>query len=182
MTHHDNATRPILQFGHPTLRQMANPVADLHDPEIQNLIDDLLTTLRSANGVGIAAPQVDAGLQIMVIASRPTPRYPNAPEMEPIALINPHIIDRSVEMEKGWEGCLSVPKYRGFVPRHKRITVEYTDRQGQRQQAEFTDFVARIFQHEYDHFLGLVFLDRLESESDRVTAEQFKALFPETTG
>jgi peptide deformylase len=145
------------------------------------LIDDLLTTLRSANGVGIAAPQVNESLQIMVIASRPTPRYPNAPEMEPIALINPKIIDRSSQMEKGWEGCLSVPQYRGFVPRHQSITVEYTDRNGTKIQVTFTDFVARIFQHEYDHFLGFVFLDRLESENDRVTAEEFKTMFPDTT-
>jgi peptide deformylase len=172
--------RPILHLGHPTLRKTAPPVTELDTPRLQTLIDDLLTTLRSANGVGIAAPQVNESLQIMVIASRPTPRYPNAPTMEPIALINPRLLDRSIEMEKGWEGCLSVPQYRGFVPRHKSVTVEYTDRHGSTQQATFTDFVARIFQHEYDHFLGLVFLDRLESESDRVTAEQFKIMFPET--
>lgn len=173
--------RPILHRSHPTLSQTAPPVTNLHTPRIQTLIDDLLTTLRSANGVGIAAPQVDESLQVMVIASRPTPRYPNAPTMEPITLINPRILDKSPDLEKGWEGCLSVPEYRGFVPRHRSITVEYTDRHGAIQQTVFTDFVARIFQHEYDHFLGLVFLDRLESEADRVTAEQFKLMFPETT-
>lgn len=169
----------ILHLGHPTLRQTATPITDFTSPSLQTLIDDLLTTLRSANGVGIAAPQVDESLQIIIIASRPTPRYPNAPEMEPIALINPKIINRSPELEKGWEGCLSVPQYRGFVPRHQSITVEYTDRTGATIQTIFTDFVARIFQHEYDHLQGLVFLDRLELESDRVTAEEFKALFPD---
>ena len=157
----------ILHLGHPTLRQTATPITDFTSPSLQTLIDDLLTTLRSANGVGIAAPQVDESLQIIIIASRPTPRYPNAPEMEPIALINPKIINRSPELEKGWEGCLSVPQYRGFVPRHQSITVEYTDRTGATIQTIFTDFVARIFQHEYDHLQGLVFLDRLELESDR---------------
>lgn len=175
-----NSPRPILHLGHPTLRQTASLITDFNTPIVQTLIDDLLATLRSANGVGIAAPQVDESIQIMVIASRPTPRYPNAPEMEPIALINPKIINRSFQMEKGWEGCLSVPQYRGFVPRHQSITVEYTDRTGATIQTIFTDFVARIFQHEYDHFLGLVFLDRLESENDRVTAEEFKAMFPDT--
>jgi len=175
-----NSIRSILHLDHPTLRQTATPVTDFNNPILQTLIDDLLTTLRSANGVGIAAPQVNESLQIMIIASRPTPRYPDAPEMEPIALINPKIIDRSSEMEKGWEGCLSVPQYRGFVPRHQSITVEYTDRTGAIIQTIFTDFVARIFQHEYDHFLGLVFLDRLESERDRVTAEEFKIMFPDT--
>ncbi len=176
-----NPNRSILHLGHPTLRKTAPIVPDPQTPQIQTLIDDLLTTLRSANGVGIAAPQVDESLQVMVIASRPTPRYPNAPTMEPIALINPRILDKSADLEKGWEGCLSIPEYRGFVPRHRSITVEYTDRHGTLQQTVFTDFVARIFQHEYDHFLGLVFLDRLESESDRVTAEQFKLMFPDTS-
>ncbi len=175
-----NSIRSILSLDHPTLRQTATPVTAFNSVVVQTLIDDLLTTLRSANGVGIAAPQVNELLQIMIIASRPTPRYPDAPEMEPIALINPKIIDRSSEMEKGWEGCLSVPQYRGLVPRHQSVTVEYTDRSGVVVQTIFTDFVARIFQHEYDHLQGLVFLDRLESENDRVTAEDFKIMFPDT--
>ena len=169
----------ILHLGHPTLRQRASRVSDLESPKIQALIDDLLEAVRSANGVGIAAPQVDVSLQIMIIASRPNPRYPDAPEMEPIALINPQILDRSPETTKGWEGCLSVPQYRALVPRHRSMTVEYTDRTGTVVQSIFTDFIARIFQHEYDHFLGLVFLDRLESESDLITIEAFKLRFPD---
>ena len=169
----------LLHIGHPTLRQCASRVSDLESPEIQTLIDDLLETVRSANGVGIAAPQVNVSLQIMIIASRPNPRYPDAPKMDPIALINPQILDRSPETTKGWEGCLSVPQYRALVPRYRSITVEYTDRTGTVVRSIFTDFIARIFQHEYDHFLGLVFLDRLESESDLITSEQFKLRFPE---
>ena len=169
----------LLHIGHPTLRQCASRVSDLKSPKIQTLIDDLLQTVRSANGVGIAAPQVNVSLQIMIIASRPNPRYPDAPKMDPIALINPQILDRSPETTKGWEGCLSVPQYRALVPRHRSITVEYTDRTGTVVRSIFTDFIARIFQHEYDHFLGLVFLDRLESESDLITSEQFKLRFPE---
>ncbi len=169
----------ILPMGHPTLRQSASRVSNVQSPEIQTLIDDLLEAVRSANGVGIAAPQVNVSLQIMIIASRPNPRYPDAPEMDPIALINPQILDRSPEMAKGWEGCLSVPQYRALVPRHQSMTVEYTDRAGTIVRSAFTDFIARIFQHEYDHFLGLVFLDRLESESDLITIEAFKLRFPE---
>ena len=169
----------LLHIGHPTLRQCASRVSDFKSPTIQTLIDDLLQTVRSANGVGIAAPQVNVSLQIMIIASRPNPRYPDAPKMDPIALINPQILDRSPETTKGWEGCLSVPQYRALVPRHQSITVEYTDRAGTVVRSIFTDFIARIFQHEYDHFLGLVFLDRLESESDLITSEQFKLRFPE---
>jgi peptide deformylase len=169
----------IIHLGHPTLRQKASRVIDPQSPEIQTLIDALLDMVKSANGVGIAAPQVDVSLQIMIIASRPNPRYPNAPTMEPIALINPAIISYSPEMEKGWEGCLSVPDFRGKVPRHQSITVEYTDRTGQLIQSTFTGFVARIFQHEYDHFQGLVFLDRLDDEGDRITEDEFKQRFPD---
>ena len=169
----------ILHVGHPTLRQSASQVSDVRSPEIQTLIDDLFEAVRSANGVGIAAPQVNVSLQIMIIASRPNPRYPDAPEMDPIALINPQILDRSPETIKGWEGCLSVPQYRALVPRHRSMTVEYTNRAGTIVRSTFTNFIARIFQHEYDHFLGLVFLDRLESESDLITIEAFKLRFPE---
>ena len=169
----------IIRLGHPTLRQSASWVSNVRAPTVQTLIDELLEAVRSANGVGLAAPQVNVSLQIMIIASRPNPRYPDALEMEPIALINPQILDRSPEITKGWEGCLSVPQYRALVPRYQSITVEYTDRTGELVQCIFTDFIARIFQHEYDHFLGLVFLDRLESESDLITIEAFKRRFPE---
>ena len=171
--------RPILKLGHQTLRQCAKRVENIPDPQIQSLIDDLLATVKAANGVGIAAPQVNESLQIMVLASRPNPRYPDAPTMEPIVVINPTIVEQSEAIEKGWEGCLSVPDYRGLIPRAQSITVNYFDRHGQSQQSTFTGFVARIFQHEYDHFLGLVFLDRMESENDRVTTDEFKAMFPE---
>ena len=175
-----NSTSPILHLGQPTLRQIASPITDFNDPKLQTLIDTLLTTVRVANGVGIAAPQINESIQLVIIASRPTPRYPTAPKMDPIVLINPKILHSSPEVAKGWEGCLSVPDYRGKVLRHTSILVEYYDRTGAKIQTTFTDFVARIFQHEYDHLLGIVFLDRLELESDRVTAEEFKALFPDT--
>ncbi len=169
----------IIHLGHPTLRQKAAPVPAIESPEIQTLIDRLLETVKTANGVGIAAPQVNVSLQIMVIASRPNPRYPDAPTMEPIALINPEILATSPEMEKGWEGCLSVPEFRGKVPRHQSVTVRYFDRTGSPIETTFTGFIARIFQHEYDHFQGLVFLDRLDDESDRITDAEFKQLFPD---
>ncbi len=169
----------IIHLGHPTLRQTATPVTDSQSPEIQVLIDRLLETVKASNGVGIAAPQVDVSVQLMIIASRPNPRYPDAPTMEPIALINPAIISCSPELEKGWEGCLSVPDFRGNVSRHQSITVEYIDRTGYLIRSTFTRFVARIFQHEYDHLQGLVFLDRLEDHDDRITEEEFKQRFPD---
>ncbi len=151
----------IAQWGHSILSQTANPIVEVNQREVQTLIQSLIATTHQANGVGIAAPQVFQSHRLFIMASRPTTRYPNAPVMEPTAVINPRILDCSTEMVKGWEGCLSVTGWRGLVPRHQAIAVEYRDQWGNLQQQELTDFVARIFQHELDHLNGLVFLDRL---------------------
>ncbi|MBW4627758.1 MAG: peptide deformylase [Brasilonema octagenarum HA4186-MV1] len=164
----------ILQLGEPILRQKGSFVENINDEQIQKLIDDLVTTVDQANGVGIAAPQVAQSSRLFIVASRPNPRYPNAPEMEPTAMINPKIIAHSTEIVKGWEGCLCVPGIRGLVPRYQEIEVEYTDRHGKTQKQEFTDFVARIFQHEHDHLDGIIFLDRLESTLDIITEQQYQ--------
>lgn len=166
--------REIAQLGNPVLRSRARPVENVQSDRIQKLIDDLIATVAPANGVGIAAPQVAESYRLFVVASRPTLRYPSAPEMEPTAMINPRIIDRSEEMVKDWEGCLSVPGIRGLVPRHRAIEIEYSDRQGKLHRRELTDFVARIFQHEYDHLEGIVFVDRVESGRDFMTEEEYQ--------
>ncbi|MBF2009414.1 MAG: peptide deformylase [Chlorogloeopsis fritschii C42_A2020_084] len=164
----------VIQLGNPSLRQKAAVIENIQDEKIQNLIDDLIATAIAANGVGIAAPQVAQSYRLMIVASRPNPRYPNAPQMEPTAMINPKIINHSTEVVKGWEGCLSIPGIRGLVPRYQAIEIEYTDRNGKLQKQLLTDFVARIFQHEYDHFEGLVFLDRLESNLDIITEQEYQ--------
>ena len=166
----------IIQLGNPILRQKAEFVEDIHDLPIQQLIDDLLVTVADANGVGIAAPQVAVGYRIFIVASRPNLRYPNAPLMEPTAMINPKIVAHSDETVKDWEGCLSIPGIRGLVPRYQNIEVEYIDRKGNLVNQQLTDFVARIFQHEYDHFEGLVFLDRVESTVDIYTEQEYQKL------
>lgn len=164
----------IIQLGNPLLRAKAEVVENIQDWRIQKLIDALITTVKQANGVGIAAPQVAASDRLFIVASRPNPRYPNAPEMQPTPMINPKILAKSTEMANGWEGCLSIPGIRGLVPRSQAIEVEYTDRNGKLQKQELTDFVARIFQHEYDHLDGIVFLDRLKSTQDIVTEHEYQ--------
>jgi peptide deformylase len=166
----------IAQLGNPILRQKSRPVDKITDPTIQQLIDELIITAELANGVGIAAPQVGQPYRLIIVASRPSARYPHAPEMQPTAMINPQIIAHSQEKEKGWEGCLSIPGLRGLITRYQAITVEYNDRYGQRQQAELTDFVARIFQHELDHLDGMVFLDRLEKVDDLYTEQEYQKM------
>jgi peptide deformylase len=165
----------VAQVGNPILRQIAQPV-DRLDESMQTLIDNLMATLVQSNGVGIAAPQVAAAYRIMIVASRPNPRYPNAPEMEPTVMINPRLVRISEEIGKDWEGCLSVPGIRGLVPRYEAIEVEYVDRRGNRHEERLTGFVARIFQHELDHLNGMVFLDRLETTHDIVTDQEYLKL------
>jgi len=164
--------RQVAQFGNQILRKTATEVEDISHPSIQILIDDMLATVSDNNGVGIAAPQVYESLRIFLIASRPNPRYPSAPTMEPTAIINPEILWNSDEIEKDWEGCLSVPGIRGLVPRAKRIGVKYLTIEGIVIETELSDFLARIFQHEYDHLNGLSFLDRLESTKDIITEKE----------
>ena len=169
----------IAQLGNPILRRVAQPVENFADKAIEQLIDSLIATATSANGVGIAAPQVSQSYRLFIVASRPNPRYPKAPLMEPTAIINPKIVAYSPEIAKDWEGCLSIPGIRGLVPRYQAIEVEYTNRNGQVQRQELTDFVARIFQHELDHLDGIVFVDRLESTQDLFTEQEYQRLIGE---
>lgn len=166
----------IIKLGNPILRQQSQVIENIEDEKIQQLIDQLLTTVITANGVGIAAPQIAQSYRLFIVASRPNARYPHAPEMQPTAMINPRIIQHSQKVVKDWEGCLSVPGIRGLVPRYQSITVEYTDRYGNLQQQQLMDFVARIFQHEYDHLEGLVFLDRVENSQDLISEEEYQKI------
>ncbi len=171
------AIRSVIQLGDVRLRSHAQPISDLADPQLQLLIDDLLATAAAKNGVGIAAPQVAEGLQLFIVASRPNPRYPDAPTMEPVAMINPQILCHSDDQIKGWEGCLSVPGQRGLVSRYREIEVKYLDRHGDEHQQHLQDFVARIFQHEYDHLQGKVFLDRVDNPDDILTESEYQKRF-----
>ncbi len=169
--------RSVIELGDMRLRSHAQPIRDFNDPQLQCLIDDLLATAAAKNGVGIAAPQVAEGLQLFIVASCPNPRYPKAPTMEPLAMINPQLLSHSEEQVKGWEGCLSVPGRRGLVPRFREIEVIYQDRHGDEHRQYLQDFVARIFQHEHDHLQGKVFLDRIEHPDDVLTEAEYQKRF-----
>jgi peptide deformylase len=165
--------RQIAQLGQPVLRRVAVKIADPTDPAIQALIDDMLITVADADGVGIAAPQVFEPLSLFIVASRPNQRYPHAPRMEPTAMINPEILWVSDEKETGWEGCLSIPGLRGLVPRRLRVGIRYLTRMGEVREEEYGEFLARVFQHEFDHLQGMVFLDRSESSRELVTEKEY---------
>jgi peptide deformylase len=148
----------------------------VHSDETRQIIAAMQTTLASTQGVGIAAPQIGESLQIIIVASRPTARYSHAPLMSPTVMINPSFQALSEDKEKGWEGCLSVPSIRALVPRYTAIKIFYTDEQGNEQTAELKDFVARVFQHEFDHLQGKVFLDRVETNQDIFAESEYLKL------
>ena len=168
--------KEITRIGHPILRRVAQPVKNITDKAIQDLIESLIATAEEANGVGIAAPQVSEPYRLFILASRPNSRYPNAPSMEPTAMFDPKIVAHSTEIVKDWEGCLSIPGIRGLVPRYQAIEVEYITRDGKLQRQELTDFVARIFQHELDHLNGILFIDRLESNEDKFSEDEYQRI------
>ena len=163
----------IAQLGAKVLRLQAEPITDVSSTETQQLIQVMQNTLATTEGVGIAAPQISISKQIIIIASRPTLRYPKAPVMEPTVMINPSFTVLSETKEKDWEGCLSIPGIRARVPRYKMIQVKYLDQQGTVIDIVLEDFLARVFQHEFDHLQGKVYLDQLESNEDIYSESEY---------
>lgn len=176
------AIREIAQLGAKILRQKAEAVIDVNDADIRRIIEDMQTTLAATQGVGIAAPQISESKQIIIIASRPTLRYPSAPLMAPTVMINPSFQALSDVLDKDWEGCLSIPGIRALVSRYRNISICYIDQQGERVESEFSGFVARIFQHEFDHLEGKTYLDRVENNIDIVAESEFIKLINKSVG
>ena len=145
------AKRKIVQYGDETLRRVCRPV-DKITPAVLTLLDDMLETMRAADGVGLAAPQVGILRRIVVIETEPG---------QVIELINPKIIATAGEQE-GSEGCLSLPGQFGVVRRPKHVTVRAMDRHGETFEMSGSDLLARAFCHELDHLDGKVFIDRAE--------------------
>jgi peptide deformylase len=155
----------IARLGHPVLRKKAIrvPEKQIHEPAIQQLIQDMIDTLQDNEGVGLAAPQVHESLQIVVMESLKKTRS-SSPSKNPfVVLINPVISPLSKEMSEDWEGCLSLPDLRGMVPRHKQIKVQAFDPSGKPVCFKARDFQARVIQHECDHLHGTVYLDRMRN-------------------
>jgi peptide deformylase len=163
----------IAQLGAKVLRLQAQVVTDMQSAEIKQIIKTLQDTLATTQGVGIAAPQINISKRIIIIASRPTPRYPSAPLMEPTVMINPAFHALSDSQEKDWEGCLSIPGIRALVPRYKKILINYTNQQGVLMEARMEGFIARVFQHEFDHLEGKVYLDRIEDNRDIFSESEY---------
>ena len=164
----------LREMGDPVLRQKAALVSTISGLKVQTLIQDMLTTVYDVEGLGLAAPQVGTSQRIFIIASHPNERYPYAPEIPPFAVINPQILAHSIDTEKDFEGCLSIPGLRGIVPRWREIEVTYQTQEGETKQEKMDGMVARIFQHELDHLDGILFVDRVESTHDLYTEHEFQ--------
>ncbi len=157
----------VARLGHPVLRNVAKNLTpeEISAPETQQLIDNMVETMKEYDGVGLAAVQVHVPRQIAVLEVANNPRYPQKPEVPLSVLINPKIEPLSEEMEEDWEGCLSIIEMRGKVPRYKEIKVVGFNREGKKLNFIASGFHARVIQHEWDHLQGKVFLDRMKDLS-----------------
>lgn len=162
----------IAELGNPVLQKLASKVAEVQAPAIKDILAQMTQAMQELGGVGIAAPQIGVSLQILIVASKPNARYPNAPLMKPVIMLNPEIMTQSTETERGWEGCLSVPGIRGHVARARRVDISFDNVDGKRQRLILEGFPARIFLHEYDHLIGLTFLDRIDSVRDLMSEKE----------
>ena len=170
------AVRDILHVGNPLLRERSREVTrdELAAPEMQQLIDDLVDTMRAANGAGIAAPQVGELVRIATIEVGDNPRYPYKPRIPLTVVVNPVIEPLDDELVEINEGCLSVPNMRGNVMRHVNVRVRWWDRDGGEHDEVQRGLTAGTFQHECDHLDGLLFLDRVHDTRSLTTWEQFE--------
>lgn len=165
---------PVLLLGKSILRKKTKAVkkGDIQTAHFKKLIQRMVATCENEKGVGLAAVQVGVPVRMFVVWQRPTKRRPNMKMFGPEAIINPKIVSASVQMKKGYEGCLSIPGIMGNVPRHTKIDVEYTNQEGMLVKKQFVDFLARVFQHEYDHLEGIVYLDRITGK-DIITEKEY---------
>jgi peptide deformylase len=166
----------VTTIGDPVLRRRAAPVDEdeLRTPAVQQLIDDLIETMRSAGGAGLAANQVSMTKRIAVIEVGHNPRYPYKPPIPLTVIVNPTIEPLSAETILINEGCLSVPDLRGDLERFVDVRVRFLDRHGKAQELTASGLTAGTFQHEVDHLDGVLFLDRVSDPTTFSTWEQFE--------
>ena len=158
------AVRKIVRMGHPVLRQAARPLApdEIGSAPFRLLLADMIDTLHDYSGIGLAAPQVAESVRLAIIdIPGGASRYGDIPPMPLTVFVNPVVEVVAPETRGYWEGCLSVPGLRGFVERPQHIKVRYTNEQGGTGELELTGFLATVFQHEFDHLDGKLYIDRM---------------------
>jgi peptide deformylase len=170
------AVRKIIRMGHPTLRQRARELtkSELKTPELARLIVDMVDTLHDYGGIGLAAPQVNEPVRLAIIEIGGGPsRYGEIPQMPLTVFVNPTIEIVNEQAAGYWEGCLSVPGLRGFVERPQHVRVTYQDLKGAKQTLELKGFLATVFQHEFDHLDGKLYVDRIKDPSKLAYDEEY---------
>jgi peptide deformylase len=168
----------IVSLPAPILRKKARPVT-VFDDALQTLIDNMIDTMREANGVGLAAPQIDLPMQLTVIEGLPREdeegnEIPDSRQL--FVIVNPEIIWRSQDVTDGIEGCLSIPGYLGEVERFEAIRIRAQNRHGKKIKMRLTGWTARIFQHEIDHLNGELYIDKLTAPENFWTEEEFRQM------
>lgn len=160
---------PIYIYGHPVLRKVAKDIDPETYPNLKDLIANMYETMYNAEGIGLAAPQIGLDDRVFVVDLDPLaddehPEFKNFKKV----LINAHITERTGELEMVEEGCLSIPGIHEKVPREERIRITYIDEDMQPRDEEYTGFMARVIQHEYDHLDGVMFTDRISPMRKRM--------------
>ncbi len=153
--------RQILRMGDARLLETAARVEAFDTAALHALIDDMFDTMAAAGGVGLAAPQIGVGLQVVIFGFERSERYPDAEPVPQTILINPEILPLDEDETLGWEGCLSLPGLRGEVPRYERIRYRGFDSCGRRIDRSVSGFHARVVQHECDHLIGRLYPTRM---------------------
>ena len=157
--------RSVLRMGDPRLWQKARLVEQFNTPQLHALIIDLQETMRHLDGAGLAAPQIGVGLRVVIFGVDGNPRYPDAEQVPRTVLINPVLTPLAQTIEEGWEGCLSVPGLRGWVPRWSQLRYTGFDAFGRAIDRSVTGFHARVVQHECDHLDGILYPMRIRDFS-----------------
>jgi len=170
------AILPIVTYNDPLLRKEAKQVEELNE-EVSDLILDMFDTMYNSHGVGLAAPQIGKSIQLFVMdADTMTEDLDDEEDVGAMVFINPQILKTDGEKVKMEEGCLSIPDVRDEVSRYDVITVKYRNRHFEEKTEEFSGWVSRVIQHEYDHLKGILFLDHLSSFRRRVHRSALKKI------
>ena len=168
-------TYPIVVYGHPVLRKVADDI-ERDYAGLDQLIADLFETMYHSEGLGLAAPQIGKSIRIFVIDGKPAAEDEPALAEFKKAFINPHIIEKSGELVLMTEGCLSIPNLREEVNRESRIRITYYDEKWNYHDHVYEGYTARIIQHEYDHLDGILFPDKVSPLRKRLLKSKLTAI------
>jgi peptide deformylase len=164
-------------MGHPTLRQPARPLEpdEIGSEVVHRLVADMIETLHDYGGIGLAAPQVNESIRLAIVElPGGSSRYGELPELPLTVFVNPRIEVLDSDTAGYWEGCLSVPGLRGYVERPQHVQVTASNLQGEDLSLELRGFAATVFQHEFDHLEGRLYLDHITDARNLVFEQEYE--------